>query len=196
MKINDKMKVVVCGGLAIVLCLIGYSCGSNNENIEEVETEQKQEMQVEEQEELETQEVEEQEIQDESLNEEARNGEYKFEEENQENNLELAKSFIENTARESMSGARYQVITEEESNTVVLIMHIDESSIIQGIMTPQWDELANNSLELSRQGKETLDLMGFTDVNYAVYVGDIDQDSMYFASLNGTLIYNAKDTLN
>lgn len=59
MKLNDKMKVIACGGLAIVLCLIGYSCGSNNKNVEEVETKQKQEMQVEEQEELETQEVEE-----------------------------------------------------------------------------------------------------------------------------------------
>ena len=58
MKLNDKMKVIACGGLAIVLCLIGYSCGSNK-NVEEVETEQKQEMQIEEQEELETQEVEE-----------------------------------------------------------------------------------------------------------------------------------------
>lgn len=48
MKLNDKMKVIACGGLAIVLCLIGYSCGSNNKNVEEVETKQKQEMQVEE----------------------------------------------------------------------------------------------------------------------------------------------------
>lgn len=59
MNLNDKMKVIACGGLAIVLCLIGYSCGSNNKNVEEVETKQKQEMQVEEQEELETQEVKE-----------------------------------------------------------------------------------------------------------------------------------------
>lgn len=58
MNLNDKMKVIACGGLAIVLCLIGYSCGSNK-NVEEIETEQKQEMQIEEQEELETQEVEE-----------------------------------------------------------------------------------------------------------------------------------------
>ena len=36
MKLNDKMKVIACGGLAIVLCLIGYSCGSNNKNVEEV----------------------------------------------------------------------------------------------------------------------------------------------------------------
>lgn len=195
MKMDDKMKVIVCGGLAIVLCLIGYSCGSND-NIEEVETEQRQEMQIEEQEELETQEVEEQEIQDENLNKQARNGEYKFEEENKTEDLELAKQLIESVAEKSMGDARYTVIINEENNTIMHIYHLDMANASQGVYTSQWDELVEISAETSFKGKEALESYGLTDVNYSYIIGDMDEDRYFVVTLNGNIVYNMKDELN
>lgn len=194
MKMNDKMKVIVCGGLAIVLCLISYSCGSKETN-EQVEPETKQEMQIEKEEELETQEVEETEIQDESLNKQARNGEYKFETE-EKNNLELARQFVENVAEKSMSDARYEIVVDEESNTVMHILHLDIDVITNSIHTSQWDELVDNAMLTSSKGKEALETYGITDVNYAFVIGDLDEDSNFILAMNGKLLYNAKDKLN
>ena len=162
MKMNDKMKVIVCGGLAIVLCLIGYSCGSNNENVEEVETEQKQEMQIEEQEELETQEVEEQEIQDENLNKQARNGEYKFEEE-ESDNLETAKQIVEYVASESFNDRRYEVSVSEENNIVLLTVHLDSTSVPSS-PNNTWNNVVVSTTELSGSFKEAFEKYGITDV--------------------------------
>ena len=187
MKMNDKMKVIVCGGLAIVLCLIGYSCGSND-NIEEVETEQRQEMQIEKQEELETQEVEEQEIQDESLNKQVRNGEYKFKEE-ESDNLETAKQIVEYVASESFNDRRYEVSVSEENNIVLLTVHLDSTSVPSS-PNSAWNNVVVSTVELSSSFKEAFEKYGITDVHIAVAIGDFDIDdgSYFILTMDGELL--------
>lgn len=179
MKINDKMKVIVCGGLAIVLCLIGYSCGSNNEKVEEVNTEQKQEMQIEEDkpidEELETQEVEEEVIIEEPIEEVEEIEEYKpqiIEEEvtfGMKNALGSAESYLDcmGFSKEGLKDQlEYEGYTNEEINYAV------ENVIVN------WNEECVESAEsyldcmsFSRQGLiEQLEYEGFTNeqINYAM----------------------------
>lgn len=157
MKLNDKMKVIACGGLAIVLCLIGYSCGSNNKNVEEVETKQKQEMQVEEQEELETQEIEPQITETEEVTFGMRNA------------LGSAESYLDcmGFSKEGLKDQlEYEGYTSEEINYAV------ENVIVN------WNEECVESAEsyldcmsFSRQGLiEQLEYEGFTSeqINYAM----------------------------
>lgn len=157
MKLNDKMKVIACGGLAIVLCLISYSCGSNNKNVEEVETKQKQEMQVEEQEELETQEVEPQITETEEVTFGMRNA------------LGSAESYLDcmGFSKEGLKDQlEYEGYTSEEINYAV------ENVIVN------WNEECVESAEsyldcmsFSRQGLiEQLEYEGFTSeqINYAM----------------------------
>ena len=175
MKLNDKMKVIACGGLAIVLCLIGYSCGSNNKNVEEVETKQKQEMQVEEQEELETQEVEEEIIiKTPILEEENEKVEPQITETEEvtfgmRNALGSAESYLDcmGFSKEGLKDQlEYEGYTSEEINYAVENVIVD------------WNEECVESAEsyldcmsFSRQGLiEQLEYEGFTSeqINYAM----------------------------
>lgn len=181
MGLNERMKVIVGVGLAIMLCLMCYSCGKT-ETVEEVDTEQKQEIQ------LETQEVEEPEIQDESLNKQARNGEYKFEEE-ENDNLELAKQMVEYVANESFNDRRYEVSVSEENNIVLLTVHLDSVSVPSS-PNNTWNNVVVSTTELSGSFKEAFEEYGIADVHVAVAIGDFDVDggSYFILTMDGELL--------
>ena len=104
--------------------------GCNNEEAEYQEPQTKQE-----------------EVQDEGLTEE-------YEEEtSQTEQLKLAKTILEESAKEHMTGYRYKITTDEESNSVIFILHATSIDVAKGINDGSYNKLTDSMLYLSTEAK-------------------------------------------
>lgn len=139
----------------------------------------------------------EEEVQDEDLTEE-------YEEETETNDLEetsqteqlkLAKTILEESAKEHMTGYRYKITTDEESNSVIFILHATSIDVAKGINDGSYNELTDSMLYLSTEAKGAYERLGL-DVNCSVCLGDIDNDKIWFGTFNENILYDATDELN
>ena len=173
MKMNKKLlSLLIAGMLAVPF----VGCGNS-----EVEYQEPQQKQVQEQ--------PHENVQDEDLNQE-----YK-QEVSQKKQAEQAKLLIEQMASEHLSGYRWQVEISEDYQRVWLKFYVTEEQVKVGILDGSWYDLVEASVENTREGKAMLERMGL-NVDYGMMIGDIDQDSYWLGTVNGSVIYNITDKLN
>ena len=109
--------------------------------------------------------------------------------------LEMAKVMMETILEEKALGFRYEVETDEKSNTVLILFHISKVDVAQSLANGDYYELTNTMVNASSEIRYILKNNGM-DVNCSLAVGDIDADSIWFATMNDKVLYDCSENLN
>ena len=132
------------------------------------------------------------------------NGEYKEKEIKQEeqvliehqqpemSDIEKARSLIEPSIKETIGDLEYEIL--EQDDQLVLMLHLPEEDLAY-VTKPEWRDLASNAKYAQRAWQDVFKSAGL-NVNFLVFVGDINKDRVYLAANNGHIIYDVFDEVN
>lgn len=114
---------------------------------------------------------------------------------NKKEELELAKLITEESAKKCMAGFRYEVKTHEETNTVMITVHLTKIDVAKSLVDGSYYELVNIMVNTSTEMRNIYVNNGM-DVNCSLAIGDTDEDRIWFATLNNTILYDCSEELN
>ena len=132
------------------------------------------------------------------------NGEYKKEETKQEeqvliehqqpemSDIEKARSLIEPSIKETVGDLEYVIL--EQDDQLILMLHLPEEDLAY-VTKSDWRELATNAKYAQTAWQDVFRSAGL-NVNFSVYVGDMNKDRIYLAANNGLIIYDVFDEIN
>lgn len=132
------------------------------------------------------------------------NGEYKEEETKQEeqvliehqqpemSDIEKARALIEPSIKETVGDLEYEIL--EQDDQLVLMLHLPEEDLAY-VTKPEWRDLASNAKYAQKAWQDVFKSAGL-NVNFLVFVGDINKDRVYLAANNGHIIYDVFDEVN
>lgn len=166
MKKNNLVTVFVVLGLASCLTLVGISC-SNGEYKKE-ETKQEEQVLI---------------------------PEYVAPTKPQQpemSDIEKAHALIEPSIEETIGDLEYEIL--EQDDQLVLMLHLPEEDLAY-VTKPEWRDLASNAKYAQRAWQDVFKSAGL-NVNFLVFVGDINKDRVYLAANNGHIIYDVFDEVN
>lgn len=166
MKKNNLVTVFVVLGLASCLTLVGISC-SNGEYKKE-ETKQEEQVPI---------------------------PEYVAPTKPQQpemSDIEKARSLMEPSIKETVGDSEYVIL--EQNDQLILMLHLPEEDLVY-VTKSDWRELATNAKYAQTAWQDVFRSAGL-NVNFSVYVGDMDKDRVYLAANNGLIIYDVFDEVN
>ena len=114
---------------------------------------------------------------------------------NKKEELELAKLITEESAKKCIEGFRYDVKTDEESNTIMVTVHLTKTDVAKSLVDGSYYELVNTMVDTSTEMRNIYVNNGM-DVNCSLAIGDMDEDRIWFATLNNTILYDCSEELN
>lgn len=132
------------------------------------------------------------------------NEEYKKEETKQEeqvliehqqpeiSDIEMARALIEPSIEETIGDLEYEIL--EQDDQLVLMLHLPEEDLAY-VTKPEWRDLASNAKYAQSAWQDVFKSAGL-NVNFLVFVGDINKDRVYLAANNGHIIYDVFDEVN
>lgn len=153
--------------LAGMMSLLVVGCGNDTVEYQEPQVQQE----------------EYQEPQDEDLTKEYQ------EEINKEEQLIKAKELVDSIIGKNFDSGDYEIITDEESNTVMIVLITNANILANGLIDGSYYTLKENMIENSLVGKDMLEKCGL-DVNYCVALGNVAQDKVWLSVLNGQVLYD------
>lgn len=132
------------------------------------------------------------------------NGEYKKEKTKQEeqvliesqqpeiSDIEMAHALIEPSIEETIGDLEYEIL--EQDDQLVLMLHLPEEDLAY-VTKPEWRDLASNAKYAQKAWQDVFKSAGL-NVNFLVFVGDINKNRVYLAANNGHIIYDIFDEVN
>lgn len=173
---RDRSNTLLCVCILCATFLILGIMAIGESNKEEVaEPVQQEQVAVEE-------EKEEQSVEDEYLTEKDI-----VKETNEEDQMILAKSILDEMAKESFGRDGYKILSE--GNAIILYADIDRSEVASSTST-QWEGLRDTIAEVSIQVQDRMEDIGCGNINVALGVADVDRDEVYLMASNGVIVYD------
>lgn len=111
------------------------------------------------------------------------------EEINKEEQLIKAKELVDSIIGKNFDSGDYEIITDEESNTVMIVLITNTNILANGLIDGSYYTLKENMIENSLVGKDMLEKCGL-DVNYCITLGNVAQDKVWLSVLNGQVLYD------
>jgi hypothetical protein len=108
------------------------------------------------------------------------------------NDMEKARSLIELSIKETVGDSKYEIL--EQDDQLILMLHLPEEDLAY-VTKSDWRELATNAKYAQTAWQDVFRSAGL-NVNFSVYVGDMDKDRVYLAANNGLIIYDVFNEQN
>ena len=108
------------------------------------------------------------------------------------NDVEKARALIEPSIKETIGDLEYEIL--EQDDQLILMLHLPEEELAY-VTEPDWRDLATNAKYAQTAWQDVFRSAGL-NVNFSVFVGDINKDRVYLAANNGHIIYDVFDEVN
>ncbi len=100
--------------------------------------------------------------------------------------VEMALSIMEPSIRETLGDMEYKFL--ENGNQLALVMHFPAEDLPY-VTEKDWSDLKASAIYAQTAWQDVFDQAGL-NVQFCVFIGDIDKDRMYLAANNGQIIYD------
>jgi hypothetical protein len=158
-----------CTALSLIGCLAFIKVSCSNDEYKEEQTKQEEQVQVPEVEPEPTPPVE-----------------------NKMSDIEMARALIEPSIKETVGDLEYKIV--EQDDQLILMLHLSAEELAY-VTEPEWRDLATNAKYAQTAWQDVFRSAGL-NVNFSVYVGDMNKDKVYLAANNGLIIYDVFDEVN
>jgi hypothetical protein len=112
--------------------------------------------------------------------------------ENKMSDIEMARALIEPSIKETVGDLEYKIV--EQDDQLILMLHLSAEELAY-VTEPEWRDLATNAKYAQTAWQDVFRSAGL-NVNFSVYVGDMNKDKVYLAANNGLIIYDVFDEVN
>ena len=100
--------------------------------------------------------------------------------------VDMALSIMEPSIRETLGDMEYKFL--ENGNQLALVMHFPAEDLPY-VTEKDWSDLKASAIYAQTAWQDVFDQAGL-NVQFCVFIGDIDKDRMYLAANNGQIIYD------
>lgn len=106
--------------------------------------------------------------------------------EEQMSDIDMALSLMEPSIRETLGDMEYEFL--ENGNQLALVMHFPAEDLPY-VTEKDWSDLKASAIYAQSGWQDVFDQAGL-NVQFCVFIGDIDKDRMYLAAVNGYIVYD------
>lgn len=106
--------------------------------------------------------------------------------------MEKARSLIEPSIKETVGDSEYEIL--EQNGQLILMFHLSAEDLAY-VTEPDWRDLATNAKYAQAAWQDVFRSAGL-NVDFLVYIGDINKDEVYLAASNGHILYDVFNEVN
>lgn len=106
----------------------------------------------------------------------------------QETTLNRAMAIVEPLVRSSMDPDKIDYkLSTQDGNSIILTINVPQSNV-ENATHEQWNELTELALLVSSEMYEILEDNNLNFINFGAFIGDVQQDYYFYASINGSVM--------
>lgn len=102
------------------------------------------------------------------------------------NDMEMARALIEPSIEETIGNSEYEIL--EQNGQLILMFHFPAEEL-NYVTEPDWKDLATNAKYAQAAWQDVFISAGL-NVDFSVYIGDINKGEVFLAANNGHIIYD------
>ena len=111
--------------------------------------------------------------------------------------VELAKIFVDQCAKEGFSTEDYKIEANTETGSIVLVTNMKVSVLQEGMNNPEvWNKVVDTMIQTNNSLSDNVKKLGCNDVTISIVAGDFSLDKAYVVVRDGVVLYDCVNNIN